>query len=415
MAAALQILLKDLRRMVQNPMRTALLFAMPLMLAGIFVLVFGGDGPEKITIRVLVFDEDNSLLSRLLAGAGGSPEMDERLDLVAVGPEGFEMMEQGEASALVHVPKGFTRAYLRGETATINVLKNPAQRFLPQLVEEGVGILAEAGSEASKIFRPELATLEKLMADDAFPSDLVIGAMAAGISGKLRGFEKWLFPPVIDLEPSTVSTVENGPDRTAGILAVVLPGLAMMGVLFLAQSASRDILEDRERGRLRHLLTAPVTPFDYLAGKCLSVLVITVSGFLFLVTVGALAGVDWGPPLTSGLLVLAASLGASGTLVLIVSIAGSERQMDAISTIVIIVWSMLGGAFIPLSQMPAFLKPISSSTLVYWAVDGFSKAIHEGARVGDVLTNLLVLSLAGGVFLILGAAILGRKMARGVL
>ena len=40
---------------------------------------------------------------------------------------------------------------------------------------------------------------------------------------------------------------------------------------------------------------------------------------------------------------------------LITSFVGSERQGDTLTTIVIMVSSMLGGAFVPISQMPKFL------------------------------------------------------------
>ena len=92
---ALSIVRRDLVRYARNPGRTALLFALPLVMAGIFTLVFGGGGVEDIKIRVLLFDEDDSLLSQFLAGAADSPEADGNLDVVPVGPEGYDMMERG--------------------------------------------------------------------------------------------------------------------------------------------------------------------------------------------------------------------------------------------------------------------------------------------------------------------------------
>ena len=84
------------------------------------------------------------------------------------------------------------------------------------------------------------------------------------------------------------------------------------------------------------------------------------------------------------------------------------------TTIVIIGWSMLGGAFIPLDQMPSFVKPLSASTLVYWSTDGFNTLILRGGQLGDILLNLAVLFGAGSVFLVAGAMILGRRIRRGV-
>ncbi|RLE26683.1 MAG: hypothetical protein DRJ65_05035 [Acidobacteria bacterium] len=416
--APLKIVLRDLKRMVRNPVRTALLFALPLMLAGIFSLVFGGGAASEISIRVLVFDEDQGLVSRLLGGAGSSPEMDRRLDLVPVGKEGFEMMERGEASALVHFPPGFTKNYLDGEPVVISIIKNPAERFLPQVVEEGGRIGAEILSQGSRVFRTELATIGGMTQNTAFPSDLAVGSVASGVNNKLQSLKRWVFPPVINLETTTVTpeiTDEEGAGGGISILGFLLPGLSMMGILFLAQSATRDILHDRESGLVRHLLTAPVSPVDYIAGKCLSVLVVSSLGFFFLVAFGIAAGVDWGPAATTIALVLAASLAAAGALVLISSLVGTERQADALSTIVIMVWSLIGGAFVPISQFPDFLRPLAKTTPVFWAVDGFHKAMQQGADIAAVSTNLLVLGGTGLIFLGLGAAALRRRMAGGLI
>ncbi|MCK5378158.1 MAG: ABC transporter permease, partial [Acidobacteria bacterium] len=350
--AALIIVVRDLKRMVRNPVRTALLFALPLMLAGIFALVFGRGATEEITIRVLVYDEDQGLISRLLGGAGASPDMDRRLDLVPVGAEGFEIMERGEASALIHFPAGFTQSYLDGEPVVIPIVKNPAERFLPQVVEEGGRIGAEVLSQGSRVFRTELATIGSMTTNSTFPSDLAVGSVASGVNHKLESLERWVFPPVINLETTTVTPeiTNEGEGGGTSILGFFLPGLSMMGILFLAQSATRDILHDRESGLVKHLLTAPVSPADYIFGKCLSVLVVSTLGFFFLVVFGIAVGVDWGPAATTVALVLAASLAASGALILISSLVGTERQADALSTIVIMVWCLIGGAFVPISQ-----------------------------------------------------------------
>jgi ABC-2 type transport system permease protein len=218
---------------------------------------------------------------------------------------------------------------------------------------------------------------------------------------------------LITLETATVSTEDEEDPADVGILSFFLPGLSVMGVLFLAQSATRDILQDRESGLLRHLLTAPVSPGDYLVGKCLSVIMVTAAGFGLLIVFGAAMGVSWGPPVATAILILATALAASGTLLLIMSLAGSERQASTVTTIVIIVWSMLGGAFMPLDQMPAFLGPISASTLVYWATDAFNTLVLRGGGLADIGLNLVVLFGAGFVFLIAGSLVLGRRIRRG--
>ena len=411
---ALHIVRRDLVRYWRNPLRTALMFAVPLVLAAVFSLAFGGGGTSEITIRVLLFDEDDSLLSRLLEGAGGSSRMDQRLEVVPVGEEGFEMMERGEASALIHLPENFTADYLGGRATEIEVVKNPSGRFLPMIVNEGVRIGAVGLSETSRVFRSELEQMGEFNNRGSFPEDLAVANLSAGINNKLSGLEQYLFPPVVDLE--IVEMSDHGVDEDAGsfnVLAYVLPGFSIMGILFLAQSATRDILVDRETGMLRHLLTAPVTAGDFLFGKCLSVFFVTALGFAVFVLIGIAGGINWGPVPAVVALMLTSSLAMAGMLLLIMSFVGSERQGDTLTTIVIMVSSMLGGAFMPISEMPSFIEPVSAMTLVYWATDGFSELILRGGEMSDIVPNLIVLAVAGTILMLAGAAILKRKVERG--
>ena len=268
---AINVVRRDLVRYLRNPVRTALLFALPLVMSAIFALVFGGGGGEQITLKILLFDEDDSLLSRFLEGAGDSSEIEQKLEIVSVGAEGYEMMERGEASALIHLPEGFTEDYLDGVPATVDVVKNPSERFMPMVVDEGARIGAVALSEASRVFRAELEQIGRFTRSDEFPADLAVAGVSTGFNQKLSGLEKFLFPPAVKLESLTLKPA--GAEEDAGdfnILAYFLPGFSIMGILFLAQSATRDILLDRESGLLCHLLTAPISRRSRLTLDCVA-------------------------------------------------------------------------------------------------------------------------------------------------
>lgn len=414
--AILALVRRDLARYRRNPLRTALLFALPLVMAGIFALVFGGGGPEELSIRVLLWDEDDSLLTMLADGAVGRSDEANRIDIVSVGSEGLEMMEDGDASALIHIPEGFTDAYLVGEATTIDVVKNPSQWFLPKIVDEGVHLGGGILSVGSRVFRSELEQIAVMRGADGFPSDMVVAGLSAGMNSRLKQLDGVLIPPLITLETNPTTEPEETEEvgsSTSDILAMFLPGFAVMGVLFIAQNATRDILRDRESGLLRHLLTAPVTPAQILIAKCLSVILVCAVGFLLLVGISAIAGLDWGSPVAIAAIAIATAVAASGTLLLIMSLVGSERQGDALTTIVIIVWSMLGGIFMPLSQMPSFIRPISASTLTYWATDACNIIVLNGGGLTDIRLNLAVLLGTGTAFLIAGALVLGLRIRRG--
>jgi len=418
--AAIQILRRDLLRYVRNPGRTAMLFAIPLLMAAIFAVVFGGGGGgggAGITIRVLLWDEDDSLLGRLLQGAEDRPQAEGRLEIEPVDADGLAMMDRGEASALVHLPAGFTRALIDGDPTTVEVVKNPSERFLPLVVEEGVVLGAAVLSAASRAFRPELDVISSFLDASDAPEDAAVGSLSASVNRRMKQLDRYLFPPVVRLDAVDIGTDTEGesdrPTGMAAVLSIFLPGFAIMGVFFLAQSATRDMLHDREAGLVRQLLTAPLTPASYLVGKCLSVIVVSAVGLALMVVAGVAAGVSWGDPAAVVALILASSIGAGGTLLLIMSVVGSERQGDTLSTIVIMGWCLLGGAFVPLSQMPGFLHSMATATLVYWAVSGFTTLIAEGGGIVDILPNLAVLAGFGGVFIVVGAAVMARRLKRG--
>jgi ABC-2 type transport system permease protein len=150
-------------------------------------------------------------------------------------------------------------------------------------------------------------------------------------------------------------------------------------------------------------------------GKCLSVLVVSAIGLALMVAAGIAVGVSWGDPLAVVALVMASAIAASGTLLLIMSVVQTERQGDTLSTIVIMAWCMLGGAFVPLSQMPAFLRQLSSATLVYWSTSGFDTLIRQGGGLGAIVPNLAVLTATGALLIAIGASVMARRLARGTL
>lgn len=416
MGAPLEIVRRDLLRYVRNPVRTAMLFAIPLVLAAIFAVVFGGGGSNQIQLKVLLWDEDGSLLTRALERVGDSEQAAGRLDVVPVGEDGLVRMERGEASALLHIPPGFTQALIDASPTTLELVKNPAERYLPQVVEEGVFLAATGLSEAARLFHDELQTLQGVSGLEGGPSDSGVAALSIAINHKMQAIAPLLLPPLVTLETHTT----DGPDDNGGgssmaaVLAFFLPGLSVMGVLFLAQSATRDVLRDRETGLTRHLLTAPVTPRDYLVGKCLSVVLAATAGLGLLVLAGAAAGVDWGPPPGVLAMIIATAAATGGVLLLIAAVCRTERQGDTVATIVIMVSSLLGGAFVPLSQLPRLLLPAARATPVYWAVDGFTRLMAADASSAAAAPNLVVLVAIATVTIGVAAWRLDRSLARGL-
>lgn len=412
---ALAIVRRDMIRFIRTPGRTALLLAVPLVMAGMLTLVFGGGGSPGMVLRVLVFNQDEGLLGRLLGAAGNRAPQEGgvRLELVEVGEEGYAMLDRGEASALVRLPPTLTADFLAGRPVALEVVKNPAERILPVVVEEGVSLLASVLSQGSHVLRDELDGINAMFQGDRAPSLAEVTALSELIYHRLAGAERYLFPPVITLETAAreeaaAAAAQGGPSP----LALFLPGLVVLGVFFFAQAVTRDLVREREAGMLRHLLTAPVTVRGYLTGKCLSAIIACLAAFAVLLSVGAAAGISWGAPVGLVAMVLAVSAAAAGTMLVIASLTRTERQADAAGTILIMAWAMLGGVFVPVSQIPAAVRPLSAATLTFWGVDGLNR-LATGQGLAEILINLAILTAAGAGLMLLGAAVLRRRIVAG--
>ena len=105
---------KDLRRLGRDPLALAISFGIPLVIVTLITLVFGG-GQSAPQGRLLVADEDGTLLSQALTSAFSREPLSKMLVLETTGrEEGRRRMDRGDASALLIVPKGFSPIFPDG-------------------------------------------------------------------------------------------------------------------------------------------------------------------------------------------------------------------------------------------------------------------------------------------------------------
>src|ERR1700689_768205 len=124
---------KDLRRMRRDPLALATSLGIPLVLVTLVTLVFSG-GQAAPQGRLLVADEDGTVLSQLLTGAFTRDPLSKMFVMETIGrEEGRRRMDHGDASALLIIPKGFQDAFFQNQPVQLQLLTNPAQEILPKI------------------------------------------------------------------------------------------------------------------------------------------------------------------------------------------------------------------------------------------------------------------------------------------
>ena len=102
--------------------------------------------------------------------------------------------------------------------------------------------------------------------------------------------------------------------------------------------------------------------------------------------------------LAFALMILCAGLAAAALL-------STVQQLNAVTNLGTMVLGGLGGALVPVMELPKWVQPISPASPVNWAMEGYRDVILDGAGVGDVVLPLAAMS---GLAVLLAAVAVWR-------
>jgi len=181
-------------------------------------------------------------------------------------------------------------------------------------------------------------------------------------------------------------------------------GFTLMFVIFVAFSSAQGILEEREQGTLRRLLSTPASRPIILGGKSLSIVGVGVLEALMLIGFGSLVfGVPWGSdPLAVAMLVLSYILAIAGLAIFVTAIVRTRDQLSAAGPIVATALSMLGGCYWPIEVTPPTMQMVAKFTPTGWGMAGLLDVVarHQGLEAA-LLPSAVLLGM-GALFFAIG-------------
>jgi ABC-2 type transport system permease protein len=101
-----------------------------------------------------------------------------------------------------------------------------------------------------------------------------------------------------------------------------------------------------------------------------------------------------------GIMVLATAFAAMGIAMALASLVTTERQVDTVSTLVILMMSALGGSWMPIFIMPDWMQVVARGTVNFWAIEGFHNVTVKNGGVETVLVDAFALSCWGAAGLV---------------
>ena len=382
---------KDLSRWRQDAMAVLLWLGIPFLIGGLITaMVDGGDGASPTGV-LLIHDQDESLLSGLIAGAYSQGNLGE---LISVGQvsleEGNERINAGEASAFLIIPEGFTAAFLQEEPVTLTLKTNPAQTILPGIIQDVTEILLDLGFYAQALFGPEI---DQIQNNDSgvVPNDVLVADVAVQIQGKIDTVSPLLFPPAFD-----VVIIEPPPEEPRPNIALLfLPGIVMMAILFSAQGMSADYWKEREAGTLRRLVSTPGLLSRFVYGKAMAAAVVIAFLGGITLTLGFLYhDVAWSKFIPSMAWMTISGVGLFAWFAALQMLFSNQRAANLLTSILLFPLLMMGGSFFPLDVLPDWIAAIGRMSPNGFVVDRLSKELTAAAAwTFDVRSWAIVLAM----------------------
>lgn len=211
-------------------------------------------------------------------------------------------------------------------------------------------------------------------------------------------------------------TFEGGPSADLGAapsyFAFALVGVVLAVVIQTAAvSVARRIREEQLTGTLEAVVSQPVGNAELAMGMaCYPFAFAAFRAIAYIAIAGLIADVDFSRTdwLGAALTLVATSLAigaigiALGALVLLI------KRAEAATGGIVFLLGFLGGAYFPVSELPAGLRAISDVLPTRFAFDGLRAALYEGSGWdGDVIV-LLGMGLVGIPFAVW---LFGRALA----
>lgn len=352
--------------------------ALPLLFTFVLGLVTDQGDAAAALPRLQVVNEDHEALAQ---GFIKHLQTHAQLEIsAATGVATLAEMEAGKVAAVLVIPGDFSQVLAQGKTPTLALRTGSGQL-------EQLPLLEQALQSGAAQFMGALRAAQFV--------DGVTGAATQ----QLTDVEQTLPVPVTltQFTPTPSAVKPGGLNQSS-------PGMLVMFALFFILGGSTVLIEEREAGTLRRLLTAPIAKASLLAGKGLGIFVAGILQMSVLIGAGTLLfGVNWGhAPLALVLMVASFALATTCLSILVAALARTTTQAGALCTILVYGMSALGGAWWPLTITPRWMQQLAQLFPTYWGMAGFQDIILRNLGTTAVAVEVGVLCGFAALFLTVG-------------
>jgi ABC-2 type transport system permease protein len=392
-------------------------FILPIAFFSIFAVIFGGMGGGTPRVSVALVDEDHSPVSARLVQA----LLHEESLAARTHPEGKKgepappdytaatartAVQQGDISAALIIPQGFgAHPIAFGPSAdrpTFVILHDSSDPVAAQMVS---GMLQKTVMTAipDVMARTGLQYFERatgnLTPEQRRAIESSLAMVRPGAAGSANSNDGGL----VSLD------IRDVVGERRSMVSFYVAAIGVMFLLFTASAAGGSLLDEAESGALDRVLSSRVNMTTLLAGKmAYSALLASLQLTLMFLWAAAVFHVDLFSHIPGFLIMTACTAFAvAGFGMLLASLSHTRAQAGAISTLLILTMSAIGGSMFPRYFMPEAMQKVGLATINAWAIDGYTKVFWRNEPISHLAPQVAVL-LGAGIVLFL----IARRFAR---
>jgi ABC-2 type transport system permease protein len=333
-------------------------------------------------------------------------------------------VKAGDVSVALVIPQGWEKnpiSFGPGENGPpIQLLNDASDTIAPQMVggllqkaamTSMPSVMAEKGSEYTGKFiggfTPEqrkkidanMVRLKQLEGAPA-PNEAAVGSNATGSGPAGPGAGGMI-------ALNTRSVV--GENKNKPMISFYAAAIGVMFLLFTASGSAGSLLDEAESGTLDRVLSSRVTMTTLLAGKVTFNTLLAFSQLVVMFLYGwAVFHLDLFNHIPGFVVMgLCTAFAVAAFGILLASMCQTRGQLGAVSTLLILIMSSLGGSMFPRFLMPPAMQKAGLFTINAWAIDGFTKVFWRDLPVTALWPQV-------GVLLTVGTALflIARRIAR---
>jgi len=293
----------------------------------------------------------------------------------------------GSLSGVLVIPEGLTAAFKEGNRTTVTLLFDPGGDAMLatqiQKISQGLAIKVALTKQidGAKGDFTDLSSISdpKVQAE----IDKIMNQKTSIGTGNETAIHVDEVSPASYTIKKKLGPVEQGIPQTSVLFIFMLPMFLTMWVR-----------EEQESGLFRRLLSTPASKADMIIDKLVYGILVCLVQMFIIFGLGILASSYKGHPVSIdilGFLVLTLALSASSASIgLFIS---STRLPSSIGLVPMLLGGLLGGAFLFLDYMPAFMIPFSYIVPQRYGMVGYLDLVARGGTLVSILPEAGILCL----------------------